>query len=278
MANLDLRLVGDAALLEPHYVRAGSQKDNLCGCFWANLALAAFAGVDFADEEDAALVAGVVVPEGPTDPASSLPWGGAGAVAPTGPYRLALPTSADDAAIGTSAHGVARAVQVLSEGRLDAVPVRSQRWTADLVVAVLDRLAAMERGDLLVVANIATEHLGPAARSLVEILGHLGSGPALAERPPDWAVGHFSSLAGLAVGPKRTLVVVRDTYKALGFGGYHAQEPERVAAALHRSGTGAGGVLLVGGTETVSLAAAALDGLPLTRALWDNGSPPPPPA
>ena len=90
MSTLDLRLVGDAALLEPFYVAAGSQKDNLCGCFWANLALAAFAGTAFADEEDAALVAGVVVPDGPTNPAFSLPWGGAGPVA----AHVAVPTGA----------------------------------------------------------------------------------------------------------------------------------------------------------------------------------------
>ena len=71
--------------------------------------------------------------------------------------------------------------------------------------------------------------------------------------------------------------MVRDTYKAFGFGGYHVQEPERVAAALHRDGSGAGGVLLVGGTDTLARAAAALDGLPLVHELWENGSPQPAP-
>ena len=276
MTTLRVELVGDPALLEPWYDAAGSQKDNLCGVYWADIAVQAFTGHRFIDEEDAALTAGTVVPEGPTDPTASFPWHGdgpRGTIEPSWPYRLALPTSTDDDALGTSAHGVARAILEMSGGELAVMPLRSEEWTADLVNDLIGCLAALNEPRLLAIANVGTAGFETSLHSLSDLLAVVMSGTVLPERAGDWDVGHFVSLAGSIHGPRGELVIVRDTYRLLGGRGYHLQPLANVAAALHRDGTGAGGVLVVGPPSIVSAARAAVGGLGLVEELWDNGSP-----
>lgn len=276
MTTLRVELIGDPALLEPWYDAAGSQKDNLCGVYWADIAVQGFTGHRFADEEDAALVAGTVVPEGATDPTVSFPWHGdgpRGVIEPSWPYRLALPTSADDDALGTSAHGVVRAILGLSGGELEVLPLRCDAWTSSLVSGLIDALAALDEPRLLAIANVGTASFETSLHSLSDLLAVVMSGAALPARHGDWDVGHFVSLAGLIHGPQGDLVIVRDTYRLLGGRGYHLQPLANVAASLHRDGTGAGGVLIVGPPSVVAAARAAVAPLGLIEELWDNGSP-----
>ena len=276
MTTLRVEIVGDPALLEPWYDGAGSQKDNLCGVYWADIAVQAFTEHRFVDEEDAALVAGTVVPEGPTDPTVSFPWHGdgpRGPVAPSWPYRLDLPSSTDDDALGTSAHGVARAINELAQGELAVMPLRSKKWTSNLVNDLIGCLSALDEPRLLAIANVGTAGFETSLHSLSDLLAVVMSGAALPERAGDWDVGHFVSLAGLIHGPAGDLAIVRDTYRLLGGRGYHLQPLANVAAALHRGGTGAGGVLVIGPSTVVAAARAAVARLGLIEELWDNGSP-----
>lgn len=276
VTTLRVDLIGDPAGLEPWYDAAGSQKDNLCGAYWADIAVQAFTDRRFADEEDAALVAGTVVPRGPTDPAASFPWHGhgpRGVIEPLWPYRLALPTSADDDALGTSAHGVARAIDRLSDGELAVLPLRCQRWTSESVSALLDGLAALDESRLLVIANVGTAGFETSLHSLSDLLALLISGTALPARSGDWEVGHFVSLAGVVHGPMGDLVIVRDTYRQLGGRGYHLQPLANVAAALDRDGTGTGGVLVVASSSSIAATRHAVADIGLIEELWDNGSP-----
>ncbi len=276
MTTLRVELVGDPALLEPWYDAAGSQKDNLCGVYWADIAVQAFTEHRFIDEEDAALVAGTVVPEGPTEPAVSFPWHGdgpRGIIEPSWPYRLDLPTSTDDDALGTSAHGVVRAILGLAGGELSVMPLRSDEWTPELINELMLALATLDEPRLLAIANVGTAGFETSLHPLSDLLAVVMSGAALPERAGDWDVGHFVSLAGLIHGPGGELVIVRDTYRLLGGRGYHLQPLSNVAAALHRGGTGAGGILVVGPPPAIAAARAAVAGLGLTEALWDNGSP-----
>jgi hypothetical protein len=272
--QLSFSAIGDIASI--HAVRDAvvNQRDNLCGCFWAWVALRAFDGSDLPDEEPAALAAGGAVPVGETDPAFSFPWGGRGIEA-SWPYRLALPTSGDEDAIGTSAHGVVRAVDELSEGRLVALPYRADVWTPDLVEAMIANLIALGDVPLLPVVNVATAHFIGSTIDSVAVFAHVLHGAALPASEPDWRVGHFCSLAGLLSGAAAQLVVIRDTYRAMGWRGHHVQTYASVAAALERDGTGAGGVLLITTAELAVDVGAAVADLGLINELWDNGSPQP---
>ena len=279
VTSLRIELIGDPSVLEPWYDAAGSQKDNLCGAYWADIAVQAFTSHRFVDEEDAALVAGSVVPEGQTDPRVSFPWQGVGpggVIVPSWPYRLALPSSADGDALGTSADGVKRAIEDLSVGELAVLPVQHPRWTAGLVVDLIDALANLDAKKLLAIANIDTASFQTSRHSLADLLASVWAGRRLPSRPGDWSVGHFASLAGVIHGPADELVIVRDTYRQMGSRGYHLQPPTDVAAALDRDGTSAGGILLVAPPADLERLRSAITPFELIEHLWDNGSPAPP--
>jgi hypothetical protein len=273
---ISVHTVGDAAAFEPTYNAAGNQQDNLCGAYWAHLASRAFAGSTEPDEQAGALAAGVAVPSTPTDPAVSHPWGGGdGLVQATWPYRLSFPTSDIDEEVGCSPSGVIRALHAESRGILTAVPLRHERWTAELVVGLIEQLAALGPVPLLAVANISTAPLaGSLGVGLSDALAWLQHGtPFPTDGQPDWEVGHFCELAAVAHGQHGSLVAIRDTYKPMGTRGVHVQTPRAVAEALHRQGSGRGGVLIMTTPQHVPAASAVGAQLGLTESMWSNGSP-----
>src|SRR5215217_9755063 len=83
------------------------QKDQLCGAFWGALVLTA-AGHP-TDQDEVALRAGTTLAEG--DPAGWLPPG----AAPRTDYAVSIPVAAAEAASGTSAPGLARSIEELSD-------------------------------------------------------------------------------------------------------------------------------------------------------------------
>jgi hypothetical protein len=253
--------VGPVALGALH-AKAMPQKDNLCGCFWGSLVLAA-AGVE-ADQDEVALESGTVLPEG--DPATFVPRG----QAPRRDYRVELPVAADPAEGGTAAPSLAAAVERLSGGRLAAVPVAGP-WSAESVGRLVREVAAAAP-DALLVANLRTGALWGTRPSPAALLGFLGGGEARAPEP-EWDVGHFVNLAGIVAAGERALVLVRDSYGGLGWAGHHLQPAAAVAAALRRDDGREGGLLCF---------APAGDGEGLTERLagagfelrhWDNGTP-----
>jgi hypothetical protein len=163
------------------------QCDELCGPFWAAAALRA-AGFAVTQEEAAVLAGSVLAPPGAP---SSLPPGETGR-RPT----VELPVAAPGAPAGTSAHGVARAVEDLSGGRLAAVPA-SGAWTAANVLGLLGRV-----GDEVVIANVDTGAFWD-----------------------DWQVGHFVAIAEV----RPPLVVIADSYASRAT---HVHPAERGARAL----------------------------------------------
>jgi hypothetical protein len=249
---------GAARLLALHDAEL-PQKDMLCGCFWALLALRA-AGLDVPDQDTVALAAGAVVaPRRDGD------------VAPgeTGrdDYVLALPTVADADLAGTAPAGLVRAVAEVSGGAVVAVPVRGP-WSAGTTAALLG--VARERG-AVPVANIGTGALWGSHPTAAQLAAFLASGDD--DGPPaDWDVGHFVGLLGTVAGDGGTLVVVGDTYRSLGLGGVHLQPLARVAAALEGRGLRRG-VLLVAPAAEATAIGAALAAAGLEQGAWDNGSP-----
>lgn len=242
------------------YAAERQQMDNLCGCFWATLALRA-AGID-ADQDGVAVAAGAILPGG--DPQTHVAPG----ATPRNDYRVELPVDATPGVAGTAAPAVARAIESLSRGALAVIPVAGP-WTAETVRALMDAA----HGATLI-ANLRTGLLWGSHVPPGMVLAHLRGEDV---KPPaaDWDVGHFANFAALVRGPAGDLVVVRDTYQELGLEGHHLQPPDRVAAALRRDDGQEGGVLAVVETSAAPALRERLerDGFELRH--WHNGTPDP---
>ncbi|MDQ3890359.1 MAG: hypothetical protein M3312_07380 [Actinomycetota bacterium] len=250
------------------HMRELPQKDNLCGCFWAAIALRAAGieetGGDSIDQDRVAFEAGTILP---ADTRGNFVPPGA---APRRDYRLSLPVTRDAGAAGTSAPGLVRALERLAGGRLVVLAVAGP-WSGASVVDLVGTTAALAPATTLV-ANIRSGRLWgsrPHPRALLDHLaGRDADGP-----PAEWDVGHFVNLAALVRGPRRALVVVRDSYRSLGWDGYHLQPADVVARALERGDGREGGVLCIcPAGDAEALGAQLLEGGYELRH-WDNGTP-----
>lgn len=261
-------LAGPGRMAELHAAEM-PQKDNLCGAFWGSLALRA-AGIEQldgepVDQDTVAREAGAILPSG-GDPASWLPPGGTS----RDDYRLQLPTSDDESITGTSAIGVAAAVEKLAGGALTALPVTGG-FTAENVLGLLAAVAE-EAPDAALVANIQTGPLWNSRPPMAVVLSALAGRP-VAPPAAEWDVGHFVSIAGVLHGDGGSLVIVRDTYPSIGVQGHHLQPPDRVARALVRSDGREGGVLVIDAPQAAARVRARCLELGLEIRLWDNGTP-----
>ena len=243
------------------HARAMPQKDQLCGPFWGALALTAFGHPT--EAEAVALRAGTVLAEG--DPAGWLPPG----ASPRTDYVAPLPTTTDEASAGTSATGLARAVEELSGGELAVLPVVGP-WTAETVVDLLE-VASSAPGCVLV-GNGRTGRLWGSRPDPTLLLDHLLGG-ADGAPAPDWDAGHFLQVLAAVRGPGGALVALRDTYPTLGWSGHHLHPAEAVAAALRRGDGAEGGVLCVCAASTVETIRGRFESAGFELRHWDNGTP-----
>ena len=152
------------------YAAERQQKDNLCGCFWGSLALRA-AGVEV-DQDEVAAAAGAILPGG--DPQTHVAPG----ATPRNDYRVELPVDPTPGVGGTSAPGVARAIERLSKGGLAAIPVAGP-WTAETVAALMDAAAGAT-----LVANVRTGLFWGSRPDPATVLAHL-RGEAVDPPPAD---------------------------------------------------------------------------------------------
>jgi hypothetical protein len=265
-APLEMTLLPGARELLAAHARELPQRDDLCGAFCGALALRAAglsAMAEPLDQDAVALAAGSLVGER-TDPAI-LPFHERG----RRDYRLAIPTVADSSVSGTTAAGLAQAIERLSDERLAAIPLRGP-WSASALDGIFDLLAALEHPATLL-ANLATHHLWGSHPRAEQLLAHLLAGAP--EGPaPDWRVGHFACVFGRLHGPGGSLYGLADTYPSLGAGGVHLQPRERLAAAIERRDMPAGGVLAVLAAQDVPAVRAGAGALGLQEGLWDNGT------
>ena len=260
-------LPGARALLAVH-ARELPQRDDLCGAFCGALALHAAGieefGGETVDQDAVALAAGSVVSAIRDDPAN-LPLGETG----RRDYRLRLPSIEDPAVSGTTAAGLARAIEQLSGRALEAIPY-SGPWTAPALDGLFELAAALER-PVTLLANLATRHLWGAHAAPDQLLAYLFEG-AQEGPPPDWDVGHFVCVIGRVRGPGGSLYGVADTYPSLGSGGVHLQPQERLARALERRDMPAGGMILVTFAEDAPSVRSGAGALGLVEGIWDNGT------
>ncbi|MEX2465199.1 MAG: hypothetical protein WD428_04900, partial [Gaiellaceae bacterium] len=126
-------------------------------------------------------------------------------------------------------------------------------------------------GGATLLANIRSGHLWGSRPDPAVLLAHLAGHPV--EPPPaDWDVGHYVNLVTTVRGAVGSLLIVRDSYRSLGWNGYHAQPPEAVAAALLRGDGREGGVLCICRPEDEKSLRAKLQGGYELRH-WNNGTP-----
>jgi uncharacterized protein DUF6885 len=239
------------------------QKDNLCGPFHAARLLHAIGITEWdgepLDQDLVALHAGTSLPAvevGPQVPPDALN---------SREYRFELPR-VDHERAGTSPRGLAAAIEELSGGRLACAPI-SGHWSA---AAVEGLLVATAEHDVRLLANIRTGRLW-ASRPPLEVLLAVLDGEQVLQPPrPDWDVGHFVELVQLLRGRRGALVLVRDSYPALGWAGVHLQPPDALAAALIREDGRDGGVLAVGPPEIAAELDHLANQLGLQVKFWDN--------
>ncbi|MDX6744893.1 DUF6885 family protein [Actinocorallia sp. A-T 12471] len=259
-----VRLPGAAALLAAHR-RALPQPDQMCGPFWARLAVAALLGTEgLPGIAEFAAAAGTAIWPGdlaaarpPGEPPHTDAWAG-----------VARAGSPDGA--GTSASGVGAAIELLSSGAVAAVPATGQ-WTGEGLLALLDGLAARDLA-AVPVANPDTGELWGSRPAPGLLDAYLADGDAAHGPPPDWRVGHFAGLWGTLRGPAGTLVAVADTYPVLGARGLHLQPVERLGAALARGAPRTGGVVLAVPARRRDDAVALVRDSGLEPVWWDNGT------
>ncbi|HEV3408436.1 MAG TPA: hypothetical protein VG079_07110 [Gaiellaceae bacterium] len=246
------------------------QKDSLCGCFWGSLVLRAV-GIESPDggaldQDRVAAEAGTILPD--ADPARLVPPG----EPPRRDYRLPLPKAADPSLGGTAAPALARALETLAGGRLTVVPVAGPWDERSLVVLV--EAAASTAPETTLLANIRTGRLWPARGHPAALLDYLAGRDAAAEAH-EWDVGHFVNVAAAVRGGERALIVVRDSYRSLGWEGHHLQPAHALAGALARGDGREGGVLCVAAVADAPALRdrLAADGFDIRH--WDNGTPDP---
>ena len=223
-AHMTMLTRGADRLLELHAEEL-PQKNELCGCFWVTLALRLH-GEGPVEQDDAALIAGSVITSHGS--VGELPHGHPGRA----DFTAELPVTDDDAASGTSAHGVARAIEELGGGRLAALPVTGLDARG---VRALLHAAAEGTVPVVLVANVQTGAFWGSRATAPQLAAYLERGELAAGPEPDWSVGHFVGLVGLSEGRAGALVTVADTYPVLGLAGVHLQPVERVTAALAMS-------------------------------------------
>ncbi|GAA3803719.1 hypothetical protein GCM10022226_24380 [Sphaerisporangium flaviroseum] len=262
MSSISTHLMPDApALLEAH-ARSMPQKDELCGAFWASLALETLTGTQVTQDE-VAIAAGTLLSLS-SDAADSLPPGQLG----RRDYVLDLPTTPDVELAGTAPGGVLRALEVVSGGSVAGIPTAGP-WTEETVLALAALAAAQPRAVLLL--NAATRFLWGSHASMSHAIRYL-LGEDVVTPPADWDVGHFLGVIGVMEGPGGRLLLCADTYPSLGVRGLHVQPPEAIAESLRREDSSfSGGAILAVPAEVRTAVQRQITDAGLQVELWDNG-------
>ena len=176
---------GADRLLELHAAEL-PQKDELCGCFWATLALRLH-GEESVEQDDVALLAGSAITSHGHQ--HVLPLGQAG----RNDFRVELPLTDDDDASGTSAHGVVRAVEEITGGRLVALPVPGLGAPA---LRALLRAAAEGTAPVALVANVQTGSFWGSHPTAAQLAAYLERGDVARGHPPTGRSATSSACSG----------------------------------------------------------------------------------
>jgi hypothetical protein len=293
-----LTLVDRAGAVAGRFDALGPQRPATCGAYALSyllpgLGYTTHAGIDLSAEDYLAHLAAVVVEAdevGPSDAVGRRVAAGdlssEEALRQFGRtwYRFPVRASADPVESGTSPTGIARAIAQATDGTLGCLPLAGRtadgavalppaRWNA-LLQLLADHVADWRWHAVLnYEVNQVLRPRDPLYR--VEVLRARDA----VDRVPrdDWGVGHFAGVLGLwrRRVDRRWWLVLLDTYKERGFGGYQPQPAELVRRAIVRDDGRGGGLLLVLPREVLAPATLAIGMLGIEARMWSNGSPEP---
>jgi hypothetical protein len=262
-----LTIPGIAKAVLAGQLRERQQKDELCGAFWAAVAVTALTG-RATTQDDAAVAAGTLLSAHGGSPDDLPP----GAVSRTD-YIREIATTANPPLAGTSPQGLVRAIDSLSEGALTAVPLRGP-WDEKSVEALADFV--LDGGDAVAILNVATRYLWHSHLSLLAVSGYLDGADA-SNPASEWQVGHYVTIVGSLtadVASGRRLLLCADTYPSLGAEGVHPQPAARLAQGLNRDDeTTAGGAIVVVPADRAASVHAWAAETGVAVGYWDNGVP-----
>lgn len=124
----------------------------------------------------------------------------------------------------------------------------------------------------LLVANVQTGRFWGTRPDPDALLDYLAGGNPTPPAP-EWDVGHFVNIAAIVTAGERGLVVVRDSYRSLGWEGHHLQPADAFAVALERDDRREGGVLCVAPAADAAALGERLATAGFELRHWDNGTP-----
>jgi hypothetical protein len=222
------------------------QKDELCGAFWAAIAVTALTG-RAVSQDDAAVAAGTLLSAGGGSLGDLPP----GAVSRTD-YIREIATTADT---------------------LTAVPLCGP-WGEKSVEALADFV--LDGNPAVAILNVATRYLWHSHLRLLDLAAYLDGG---GDSYPDseWDVGHYVAVVGSLTADGqggRRLLLCGDTYPSLGTEALHPQPASRLAAGLNRDGaaTSGGAIVVIPSERAASVADWAAE-TGVAVGYWDNGVP-----
>lgn len=247
--------------------KAGQQPDNLCGPYWVSLLLQAY-GEFSVSAVEVAIAASTVLPS-QGNPADWLP---PGASSRLGIGYEQIKTVPNIEECGTSAIGLIRATEQISQGRFCLVPLQTEDWVEGLP-NVWHLCQTHPDWNAVPLLNAHTSYFQSSKLTPLELFNYLqqrGRSPS----PPDWSVGHFALLIGQLRAQVHTLYALLDTYPHFGWNGLHMQPDDAIAQSLSRPQQSTqGGVALFVKTDWRSHIQehAIQKGFQITP--WNNGSP-----
>ncbi|MGF1520928.1 MAG: hypothetical protein ACFBSF_01235 [Leptolyngbyaceae cyanobacterium] len=249
------------------YESVGQQPDNLCGPYWISLLLQVYGELSLS-AVDVAIAANTVLP----NHGDAADWVPSGARPRQGPGYDRIPTCSDRAMCGTSATGLIRATEHLSQGHFCLLPLQIEDWLTGLR-ELLALCLAHPDWQVIPILNVHTRHFWGSQLTPLELFTYLETGQ-LIPPPTDWNVGHFALLVGQVRGQAASLYVVLDTYPHFGENGLHRQPADALVRSLQRPHDKTqGGVLLFMKAEVQSQVRAILEATGFQITAWDNGSP-----
>lgn len=197
-------------------------------------------------------------------------------------YRYPVKSSSDEAMLGTSPSGVARAVALGTEGGLVSLPVPARRadGSIQLTEAIWHKLLNLLTLKIdvwnwhAIINYQLTSTLNPEHFAYTKENLQLKD-PTSVIPLDDWDAGHFVGIGGLWTGSNQTWLLLLDSAKHRGFSGYQPQPAEMIRQGLIRSDGRGGGIHLIIESEHLKKAHKELSALEIEFEMWSNGSPEP---
>ena len=197
-------------------------------------------------------------------------------------YRYPVQSSLDEATLGTSPSGVARAIALGTQGALVSLPIPARRGDGSIQLnevvwhELLNLLALkIDVWNWHAILNYQlTSTLNPVHLAYTKENLQLKD-PTSVIPLDDWDAGHFVGVGGLWTGSNQPWLLLLDSAKHRGFNGYQPQPGELLRQGLIRSDGRGGGIHLILESEHLEKAHRDLKALELEFSMWSNGSPEP---